>query len=61
MEIRDSGRAFDPREHMVDVEAYDIDTQIGGLGRLIAFELADQVDYKYSSGSNILTLIFQNE
>lgn len=61
VEIRDSGRAFDPREHMVDVEAYDIDTQIGGLGRLIAFELADRVDYEYSSGSNILTLTFQNE
>lgn len=61
VEIRDSGKAFDPREHMVDVEAYDIDTQIGGLGRLIAFELADQVDYEYSCGSNILTLTFQNE
>lgn len=61
VEIRDSGKAFDPREQMVDVEAYDIDTQIGGLGRLIAFEMADQVDYEYSCGSNILTLTFQNE
>lgn len=61
VEIRDSGKAFDPREQMVDVDAYDIDTQIGGLGRFIAFEMANQVDYEYSCGSNILTLTFQNE
>lgn len=61
VEIRDRGKAFDPREQMVDVAAYDINTQVGGLGRLIAFELADQVDYEYSCGSNILTLTFQRE
>ncbi|MDE6912564.1 MAG: SpoIIE family protein phosphatase, partial [Lachnospiraceae bacterium] len=54
----DSGRAFNPLEDMVDVENYDIDTQVGGMGRLIAFGLADQVYYEYSGGSNILTLIF---
>ena len=46
---------------MVDVEEYNIDTQVGGLGRLIAFELAEQVNYEYSDGSNILTLIFNKE
>ena len=45
-------------EDMVDVENYDIDTQVGGMGRLIAFGLADQVYYEYGGGSNILTLIF---
>lgn len=54
----DGGRAFNPLEDMVDAEAYDIDTQVGGLGRQIAFGLADQVNYEYSGGSNILTLIF---
>lgn len=58
VKFRDSGRAFNPLENMVDVEAYDIDTQVGGLGRLIAFDLADQVNYEYSGGSNILTLNF---
>ena len=57
----DSGRAFNPLEDMVDVETYDIDTQVGGLGRLIAIDLADQVNYEYSGGNNILTLIFIEE
>lgn len=54
----DSGRAFNPLEDIVDVETYDIDTQVGGLGRQIAFGLADHVNYEYSCGSNILTLNF---
>lgn len=29
------------------VETYDIDTQVGGLGRLTAIEVADQVSYEY--------------
>lgn len=61
LEFRDSGREFNPLENMVDVEEYDIDTQVGGLGRLIAFELADQVNYEYSNGSNVLTLMFNKE
>ncbi len=61
VEFRDSGREFDPLENMVDVEEYDVDTQVGGLGRLIAVELADQVNYEYSNGNNILTLMFNKE
>lgn len=61
VEFRDSGKAFNPLEDMVDVEKYDIDTQVGGLGRLIAFGFAAKVSYKYSNGSNILTLIFNKE
>jgi len=56
--LRDSGRAFNPLENMADVENYDIDTQVGGLGRLIAFDLADQAYYEYSGNSNIITIIF---
>ena len=54
----DSGRAFNPLEDMVDAKSYDIDTQVGGLGRLIAFELADQAFYEYRGGSNVLTVVF---
>lgn len=61
MEFCDSGKEFHPLENMVDVEEYDLDTQVGGLGRLIAFELADQVTYKYSNSNNILTLMFNKE
>lgn len=61
VEFRDRGKAFDPLENMVDVENYDIDTQVGGLGRLLAFDMAEQVHYEYSNGSNILILIFKEE
>lgn len=61
VEFRDSGREFNPLENVVDAEEYDIETQVGGLGRLIAIELADQVNYEYSNGSNILTLMFNME
>lgn len=58
LEFRDRGKPFNPLEDIVDVENYDIDTQVGGLGRLLAFEMAKQVRYEYSNGNNILVLIF---
>lgn len=58
MTFRDSGKRFNPLENMADVSDYDIDSQIGGLGRQIAFKLADEARYEYSNGKNILTLIF---
>lgn len=61
VEFRDRGKAFNPLENMVDVENYDMDTQVGGLGRLLAFDMADQVHYEYSNGCNILILIFKGE
>lgn len=54
----DNGRAFNPLEDMADAENYDIDTQVGGLGRLIAVGMADQASYEYSGGNNILTFLF---
>lgn len=56
MRFIDGGRQFDPREGLPDTEEYDIDTAIGGLGRLIAFTIADTVDYEYKDGKNILTI-----
>lgn len=61
VEFRDSGREFNPLENIVDAGEYDIDTQVGGLGRLLAIELAEQAAYKYSNGSNVLTLTFNKE
>lgn len=51
----DHGVPFDPRQNVTDPDGYDIDTQVGGLGRLIAFTIADSVEYEYRDG-NILTL-----
>lgn len=56
MRFTDGGRQFDPREGLPDTDEYDIDTAIGGLGRLIAFTIADSVDYEYKDGRNILTI-----
>ena len=56
MRFSDGGRQFDPRNGLPDTEEYDIETAIGGLGRLIAFTIADSVDYEYKDGRNVLTL-----
>lgn len=56
MRFSDGGRQFDPRVNIPDAAEYDIDTAVGGLGRLIAFTVADSVDYEYRDGRNILTI-----
>ena len=56
MRFSDGGRQFDPRNGLPDTEDYDIDSAIGGLGRLIAFTIADSVDYSYLEGRNVLTI-----
>ncbi len=53
----DGGRQYDPRENAADPESYDVDEDVGGLGRLIAFTVSDRVDYEYRDGKNILTMI----
>lgn len=58
MKFRDSGKRFNPLENLADISNYDIDAQIGGLGRQIVFHLADEAQYEYSNGNNILTLTF---
>lgn len=52
----DNGIPFDPTKNMINAEEYDIENQIGGFGRLIAFECVDDVQYERKNGSNILTL-----
>lgn len=56
MRFSDGGRRFDPRTDLPNLEEYDVDTAEGGLGRLIAFTVADSVDYEYRDGRNILTI-----
>lgn len=57
MRFSDGGKRFDPRVNLPDTDEYDIDTAVGGLGRLIAFTVADSVDYEYVDGRNILTIV----
>lgn len=56
MRFSDGGRRFDPRCGLPDTEDYDIDSAVGGLGRFIAFTIADSVDYEYRDCRNILTI-----
>lgn len=58
MRFADGGIPYDPRaDFSADVgEEYDPDTQIGGLGKLIAFTVADSVDYEYKDGKNLLSI-----
>jgi len=63
MKFCDSGKKFNPLKNLTDIDSYDIDSQIGGLGRLIALSIADKADYKYKKNRNILTITkyFQEE
>lgn len=56
MKFEDEGQPFNPLKQVISPEDYDMDTQIGGLGRLISFSIADDVSYEYRDGKNILTL-----
>ncbi len=56
LRFEDYGIQYDPRESVTDPEEYDIDNQLGGLGKLIAFTVADEIDYEYTDGKNILTI-----
>lgn len=56
MRFEDDGIPYDPTEDVpVDVD-YDPDSQMGGLGKLIAFTIADSVVYEYTDEKNKLTI-----
>ena len=57
----DSGKRFDPTADVLEIEDYDHDNAVGGLGRFLAFSLADDYSYEYKDGKNILKLYFKNE
>lgn len=59
--FEDYGVPFDPTEKVIDIEVYDHDNSIGGLGRYLAFELADECSYSYSNNKNILKITKHRE
>ena len=61
MQFEDNGIPYDPRASVTTPETYDMENEIGGLGKLIAFTIADKVDYCYEDGKNKLTLIKNTE
>lgn len=52
----DSGKPFDPTQDIQNIDEYDMDTRIGGLGRFLTFNIADDYSYKYKNGRNILCI-----
>ena len=52
----DNGKPFDPTQDLPDPETYDHMNNVGGLGRLITFELADDYSYEYKDGKNVLRI-----
>lgn len=57
----DIGKEFDPTSDVLDIEDYDHDNAVGGLGRFLVFTLADDYSYEYTDGKNILKLYFKKE
>ena len=53
----DSGLQFDPTQDIPDMESYDIDNRIGGLGRFLTFSFADGYSYKRGAEKNVLRII----
>ncbi len=52
----DNGTPFDPTLDVVDINDYDHEKRIGGLGRFIVFEMADEYSYEYRDNKNILRI-----
>jgi len=61
MTFIDGGRPFNPTEDVQDLDDYDYDTRIGGLGRFITFNMADDYRYEYKDEKNYLWLRFELE
>ena len=55
----DGGKKFDPTADLIDIDEYDHDNAIGGLGRFLTFSIAERYSYEYRDGKNILNLFFR--
>ena len=54
--FEDNGIPYDPTKDVPVDADYDPDLQMGGLGKLIAFTIADSVVYEYTDDKNKLTI-----
>ncbi|MBQ0099625.1 MAG: SpoIIE family protein phosphatase [Firmicutes bacterium] len=57
VELSDYGIPYNPFENLSIPNEDEVDDKIGGLGQFIAFNVIDDVHYKYENNKNILTLI----
>lgn len=54
----DESPPYDPLQHDVDLDFDRAARPTGGLGILLARRFADRMEYRYASGRNVLTLLF---
>ncbi|MBR3737313.1 MAG: SpoIIE family protein phosphatase [Eubacterium sp.] len=57
MIFKDCGVQYDPTADILDIETYDHNNTVGGLGKYITFNTADSFSYCYENGKNILKLV----
>ena len=60
MTFRDNGIPYNPLENTMDeedIKIYDPSEDEGGLGKFIAFNIADEVKYDSINGENVLTIM----
>lgn len=57
MTFEDNGIPFNQGENVIDIEDYDFDNAVGGLGRFITFSVADNYSYERRDNKNILKII----
>ena len=57
MTFEDNGIPFDQSENVIEIENYDIDNAVGGLGRFITFSMADDYSYERVNDKNVLKII----
>ena len=55
--FEDGGIEYNSTVNLLDIETYDHNHTVGGLGKFISLNTADEFDYRYENGKNILTLI----
>ena len=55
--LEDGGTPYDPLAEVVSADEYDMDEQVGGLGKLISFGIADESHYEYQNGKNRVTIL----
>jgi anti-sigma regulatory factor (Ser/Thr protein kinase) len=55
----DAAPPYDPLRHEADLEYCNEDRAAGGLGVLLARRLADEIEYRFVDGRNVLTLCFR--
>ena len=56
MTFADSGQPYDPTQEVLNIDDYDHNHTVGGLGKFITFQMADAYAYRYEDGKNILQL-----